>query len=478
MQGPSSPSPRCLVLDLGGGSGRAMLAEWGEDGLSLSELHRFSGYETRLPDGPAWDLDRLLKGIEEGLGAAARAGGVASVGVDSWGVDFALLDETGRPVDQPRTHRHRRGARGLEALRTHHEAIAERTGAQILPFVTVFHLADWARRHPDLAAKAQHFLMIADLVAYRLSGTPACERSLARTSGLVDFRTGAWSPKILALAGMPSQPFVPLVAAGTRLGSLKPEIAERFGLGEAAVVAVAAHDTASAALALAPQDDEAFLVAGSWNIFGIEVPDGPIDAPARRAGFGLEGGVEGRALLVKSFAGLLLLRALRDQWAAATGEDIGFAEWGRLALASPAPAGVPDLSAPAFLDPVDLVGALRAADPDLSPGQPGPWARALYEGMALQIAGGIAAAERLRGAPIRAIRLGGGGARDETLCALIAHATGRPVLAGPVEASAAGNALVQFASLGLFPDITAARAAFRARTPLRRYEPTRGLEAA
>lgn len=462
---------RCLVFDLGGGSGRAILAEWDGAGLRLVELHRFAGYETRLPDGPAWDLETLFAGIEAGLRAAARAGGVEAIGVDSWGVDFALLGADGQPVDQPRTHRHERGLCGLEALRPHHAAIARATGAQVLPFVTLFHLRDWSANHPGKAADARHFLMIADLVAHRLSGAIACEATLARTAGLVGLAGGTWDPELLALAGMGEGAFGPIVPAGTVLGPLRPDLAERTGLGPVPVVAVAAHDTASAALALAPDDDEAFLIAGSWNLLGLEVPDGAIDGEAIEAGFGLEGGVEGRAILVRSCQGLHLLRRLRDAWAHRTGEAIDFETWGRLALAAPAADAVPDLAVPAFMDPVDLLRTLRDACPTLPQDQPGPLARALYEGLARDVAAGLQAIERLRGRQIRQLRLGGGGARDPALCTLIARSIARPVVAGPVEASATGNALAQLAALGVFPSIAAGRARLRAGTKLRRFDP-------
>ncbi|MBB3999512.1 rhamnulokinase [Aureimonas pseudogalii] len=463
---------RALVLDLGGGSARAMLAECGEGGaIALTELHRFSGYETRVVDGPAWDLDALFGGVEAGLAAAAAAGRIGSIGVDGWGVDFALLGADGRPLETPRTHRHPRGLDGFEALRAHHELIAARTGAQPLPIVSVFHLVDWARCNRDAAAGVRQFLMIADLVAHHLTGVAACERTLARTAGLVDLATGDWDREILALTGLPAAAFGRLVPAGTILGPLAPELAARTGLGPVPVIAVAAHDTASAALALAPGDDEAFLVAGSWNLVGAEVPDGAISTQARAAGFGLEGGVEGRGLLLRSLPGMHLLRRLRAAWARRHGADIDFPRWSALALAAPPAALVPDLSRTAFLDPPDLLAALHAECPGLSQDEPGPLARALYEGLGREVAGALDTLETCLGRRFCAVRLGGGGAQDAAFCTLVASAARRPVLAGPVEASALGNALVQFAALGRFPSIEAGRRALAARLPIRRFEP-------
>ncbi len=174
----------CLVFDLGAGSGRAMLVEFTGDSLAVRELHRFSGYEVRLDDGPAWDVEAIRAGLREGLRRAADGPAIRSLAVDSWGVDFALVDQSGRLVDQPRTYRHPRGQRGMDALEAHHARIATRTGVQILPIITPFHLQDWAKHHPTLLDATERFLMTSDFYAFDLSGIAACENTLARTSGL------------------------------------------------------------------------------------------------------------------------------------------------------------------------------------------------------------------------------------------------------------------------------------------------------
>jgi rhamnulokinase len=466
-------SPCCLVFDLGGGSARAMLAQLEGGAIRLTELHRFTGYQTRLADGPALDIPALLSGIDAGLEAAAAAGGVDSIGVDGWGVDFVLLDEHGKLLDQPRTHRHPRGQHGMAALTASElERIAESTGIQLLPIVSLFHLCDWSKTHPELARKAARFLMIADLVALHLSGVAACERTLARTSGLLSAKTGDWDRAMLALTGLPDHVFGPLVAPGAALGQLSPALQSRTGLSAARVVAVAGHDTASAALCLAPAKDEAFLVCGSWILVGAEIADGSMPLDVQKQGFGLEGGVEGRGLLVRSLQGMHLLRGLRDAWARRTGTEPSFPDIAEAAdRANPAAPAI-NPSDPLFVDAVDMIEALRAHCPKLNHDDLGELARAVYVGLAAEVTISLDCLEALTARPIRRIKLGGGGADDPVLCRMIANASGREVLAGPVEASAMGNAMAQFTALGAFASMRAAQARGSAGCDVRSYPPS------
>ncbi len=373
---------RCLVIDLGAGSGRAMLAEFVDGRLSIRALTRFTGYEVREADGPAWSIDIIRDGIRKGLETAASFGAVDSVAIDSWGVDFVLIDAKGDIVDPPRTYRHPRGGVGLAALAAHHDRIAARTGLQIIPIATLFHLSQWAKDNPDKLERAEQVLMIADYFAFSLSGVARCERTLARTTGFLSVETNDWDEEIIDLASLPQRIFGPIVPAGTVLGPLRPDLASLPGLDGTRVVSAAGHDTACAAFALAPEPGEAFAVCGSWNLLGVDVPAGYLPQETGPWGFGLEGGVGARAILDRALPGLFLMRRLQDSLAARRGETVDFARLSALALAADpsTPAIAP--SDPLFFDPVDMVAAMEDHLPSLKGASIGALARSLYVGLA------------------------------------------------------------------------------------------------
>lgn len=448
---------RCLVFDLGAGSGRAMLVEFSDGRLSVRPLNRFSGYEIRMDDGPAWAMDVIRAGIHEGLSKAAAVGTIASVAVDSWGVDFALLDEGGALIDTPRTYRHPRGAKGMSALAAYHGRIAERTGVQMLPIATVFHLSQWARDNPGKVPDIRHFVMVADLFTYELSGVVACEKTLSRTSGLLAIDGSDWDREVIDYCGLPEPIFGRLVDAGTILGPLCPELVSNGALATTKVIAAAGHDTAGAAFALAPAEGEAFAVCGSWNLLGADIPEGHLPQNAHREGFGVEGGIGGRGLLTRSLPGLFLVRRLRDSWKARTGEDIDFPTLGGMALAADPETSAVVPSAPFFFDPVDMVEAMHLFQPALKTAGIDALCRALYVGLAREAAACILQLGDLSGAPIHTIRVGGGGSRDAAWLRFLADESGCRIIAGPVEASVVGSALIQFVALGAIPSFAAAR---------------------
>lgn len=460
----NTDATRCLVFDLGAGSGRAMLVEFTGDSLAVRELHRFSGYEVRLDDGPAWDVEAIRAGLREGLRRAADGPAIRSLAVDSWGVDFALVDQSGRLVDQPRTYRHPRGQRGMDALEAHHARIATRTGVQILPIITPFHLQDWAKHHPTLLDATERFLMTSDFYAFDLSGIAACENTLARTSGLVNVHSGDWDAEVLHLAGLPGRMFPHIVPSGTPLGRLKPELATGPALENTEVIAAAGHDTACAAFALAPRAGEAFAVCGSWILVGVEVPEGHLPEAAIGLGLGLEGGIGGRAILTRSLPGLFLMRRLRDSWKARSGEDVDFATLGRQAReADPATPAI-DVTHGLFFDPQDMVGAMQEFNPILKDRAIGDLARALYLGLARAVTNSVAELSQFSEKPIEAIRVGGGGGQDAAWRHFLEAASGCHVQAGLVEASVVGNALVQLVGLKALLSFEAAQALARRAT--------------
>ena len=454
---------RCLVCDLGAGSGRVMLATHDGDRLDLVEIHRFDGYAVERSDGPHWNVATLLAGVDEGLRRARVVGGpVDSIGVDSWGLDYALFTAEGTLVGEPHHYRHARSARGFRLFPGGAADLFATTGAQDLPVNTLFQLHDEARHHPERHRGATRLLMMADVVNHHLTGMFRSEVTLARTSGLLEAATDAWSRVLCDRAGIPFGLLQPTIRAGERYGTLRPGLAEPLGWGPVPVMAVAAHDTASAVAALRLEDGSGFLICGSWLLFGVEQEGINTCDAVRRAGFGNEGGVQGRTFLVKSLDGLHLIRKLRTSWRGRYGEDLSFAEISRRAAeARPAPgARVIDPADPLFFDPPDMIAALGKAFAqrgEPAPVEVGGLALTVYAGLAAKVAAAVQDLEAVLGRTLPALTLCGGGAQDPLLRSLVAEATGKPLRLGPVEASAWGNAMMQLRGLGVVKSLDEGR---------------------
>lgn len=455
-----------------------MLASLRGGALDLTELLRFPSAERAGPDGLRWDMAALRGQLRDGLRAAAQTGlPIASVGIDSWGLDFGLLDAGGHLLGDPFHYRDPRSQRGHAASPIPDTALADLTDAQVLPVNTLFQLIADLRARPALLARADRLLMMADLLAHWLTGVARNELTLTRTTGLHSWATGGWSREILDRAGIPARLFGDIVAPGTVLGPLRPDLAMDCGLGPVPVIAVASHDTASAVSALPLGPAEAFLIAGSWNLIGFEAERLP--AGLRAAGFGVEGGAEGRGLITRSLDGFVLLRQLRDDLAA-RGQAMDFAGLSTQARAALTRGAAPalDTSDPALLGPDGFVAAARRqfqARGLTAPGDAGGLALALYLGLIDGIADAVRRLARLTGAPVRALRMGGGGAQDAFFCDLLAARLDMPVLAGPIEASATGNAVFQLIGLGQMPDLTAARGLIAGSDAIRSFRPDPSL---
>jgi len=466
-----------LVLDLGAGSGRAVLATYDGSVLSTRELTRFSGLALPMEDGLHWDGVALLRHVDAALEAAAKAtrGRLHGIGVDSWGLDYGLVDGTGRLLVPPYHYRNERGRRGQEAGTLFREEIFRRSGAQDLGINTVYQLLDECRQHTERIRGAERLLMMADFVNHHLTGVARSEWTLARTSGLAALNSQDWDSDLCGRLGIPTRLLSPIMRAGDTIGCLRAPLAAAAGLDEVPVLAVAAHDTASAVAALPLRAGDAFLVCGSWSMLGVEVPEGRLDEPARQAGFALEGGVKGHASLIHSVNGLHLIQKLRSDWQSRTGADISFA--GIAASARSAFArgvqGEVDPDDAAFFDPphiIDLILKTCAAKGQDIPMEIGALALAVYRGLAQQIRQGIHRLSLL-GHPVHSIALCGGGARDDTFCRIVADVTGLVVRVGPVEASTYGNAILQLMGLGLIPSLSAGRQLVANSVTFKEYQP-------
>ncbi len=453
-----SETNRAIVVDLGAGSGRVILAELHTSTIMLRELYRFDGFSIEAEGGPAWDFGVLFAGICEGL-RRAEPFAPATVGVDSWGLDFALLDDMGRQIAPILQYRHPRSMIGRTAVTIEDGELQKITGGQILPVLTLFQLAGERETSPGRLAQARLVLPVASLVVWHLTGYAAVERSLARTTGLYSLEEDTWHPDLLELAGIPPEVMPPIMEAGTSAGEIITALPGGGQLGP--VVLTASHDTAAAVLGLPVDPQDVFLIAGSWNLVGWRVeqavPPAPLELEAAlAAGFGCEGGAGGCCFMVKSFNGLHLMRKLRDAWSNRHGAMVGWDELARLIAAAPDGPKISP-SNPKYFVPKDLLAEI-SADTGMGQNDLGGAARAILAGMAADIAGAVAEIERVRGHPAARIVVGGGGVRDVAFLREVSRATGLEIIRGPVEASATGNALMQFVASGALPDLAAGRA--------------------
>ena len=443
-----------LAFDLGASGGRAVLGRFDGDRLRLSEVHRFPNEPVRLPDGLHWDVLRLFAEVKRGLALCEeKYGRPASIGVDTWGVDFALLDRRGALLENPYHYRDSRTEGMLEEAfrRVSQEEIFERTGIQFMRWNTLYQLLSMALAALPLLEAAETFLMMPDLFNYWLSGRAVCEFTDATTTQCYDPRAGGWAVSILERLGIPSR-FAEVVPPGTVLGPLVPSVAEETGLGDVPVVAPACHDTAAAVAAVpAGGEDWAYISSGTWSLVGIEVRE-PIITPASLAGnVTNEGGVAGTFRFLKNVAGLWLVQECRRVWAQ-QGEECSYDELTRMAEAAP--------PFPALIDPDDP-----------PPEGQGSIVRCALESLALKCRYVLERIEEMRGRPIRVVHIVGGGSRSRALCQFTANASGRPVVAGPAEATATGNILVQALALGHLSSPEEARAVVRRSFELPTYEP-------
>lgn len=469
---PPSSSPRFAAVDLGASSGRVMVGRVGPGSLDVEEVHRFRNTPVRTGPTLHWDILALYAGVLDGLRAAGQ---VASVGIDSWAVDYGLLDADGALLGNPVHYRDPRteGIADQVWARVPAAELYGATGLQYAPFNTLYQLTA-ARGTPQLAA-ARHALLIPDLLTYWLTGRLGTELTNASTTQLVDPRTRDWSYEVAGRLGIDLGLFPPLRQPGDPAGLLAPHVLADTGLvGDVPVTAVASHDTASAVAAVPAADGArfAYLCTGTWSLAGLELDAPVLTEESRKANFTNELGVDGTVRYLRNIMGLWLLQECLRAWRMTDPGALLAAAAEAEPLRSVVDAGSPEFLAPGRM-PERMAEACRASG-QASPASPAETVRCVLDSLALAHRRALADAQRLTGRTVDVIHLVGGGVRNGLLCQLTADACGLPLLAGPAEASALGNILVQARAHGLILDRAEARALVAHSMPPTRYEPRGG----
>ena len=476
-----------LALDLGAESGRAILGTLDDGRLALSELHRFTtgadSFPTNYPregrsgSSLVWDAVRIWNEVKKGIRAAAQKAPLASVGVDTWGVDFGLLDEHGALLGMPFHYRDNRTDGMLEEAfaRMPKEEIYRITGIQFMQISTLYQLLSMAIGQSPQLKIAHKFLMMADLMHYWLSGTAAVEFTNATTTQCLDSRERNWSTEILDAMQLPREIFPRVVMPGTRLGGLRPELATELGCNPSVIVP-ATHDTGAAVSAVpAERGDYAWISSGTWSIVGMNVPEPVITPLSLRYNFTNEGGLDGSYRFSKNVMGLWIVQQCRSQWQQ-EGRDYTYSQLTEMAAQAP--------HLKAFIDPdySEFLGMGSMADKVVEycrlTGQPlpeneGEVLRAVLQGLALRYRYVIEKLEEVSERKTAVVHVIGGGAQNRLLNQFTADALGRLVLAGPVEATAVGNLITQARAAGSIEDSSQGTAIIRNSFPIETFQPGR-----
>jgi rhamnulokinase len=465
------------AVDLGASSGRVMLVDIAPDRLVLQEISRFPNQPVEVAGQLHWDIRALYDGVLDGLRRAIElAPDLSAVGIDSWAVDYGLLGPDGELLGDPVHYRDSRteGVVDLVHAVLSAEELYAVTGLQQQPFNTLVQLVS-AAGESDLLA-AQRLLLIPDLLGYWLTGRVGAERTNASTTQMYDVTSGTWATGLLDRLDLPTRILPELVAAGTVIGPLRPEVQAALGATDhLQLVAVGSHDTASAVVGVPAADEHfAYISSGTWSLVGVELDHPVLTAAARAANFTNEGGVDGTIRFLRNVMGLWLVQESLRTWAA-EGDPVDLAELLAQAADLPALTSLVDPDDPSLLPPGDQparIAALCASAGEPVPTSHAETLRTIVDSLALAYRRAVRTAAELSGRRVDVIHVVGGGANNTLLCQLTADACGVPVLAGPVEAAAIGSALVQGRSLGaLSGDLAQLRSVVRQTQQVTRYEP-------
>lgn len=467
---------RYLAVDLGAESGRVMLGTLTDDCIDLTELHRFANVPVDQDGSLTWDLDALFREIQTGLAKAAQLNlPIDGVSVDSWGVDYVLLDNAGDVMPPSYHYRDARNKVAAEDLlkKIPWDEIYEETGLQFIAFNTLFQLA---AETPERLRRAKLILPMADAFNHWLSGVAAAELSAASTTQLYDPRKRRWSPRLLKILDLSPDKLPKIFSSGTQLGPLLPEIAAETGLAGVEVVAGLSHDT-GAAVAAVPVTDEsgdwAFLSSGTWSLIGAELREPLIDERARACNFTNEIGYDHRVRFLRNVIGLWLIQECRRRWAE-EGMGYNYAELKKMASEAEPFAHLIDPDDERFFNPVDMPAEISTFCLETGQAEPsshGAFVRCALESLALLYRKRIEALSELTGRTFSRLHVIGGGSRNELLNQFTADALGIPVIAGPAEATALGNVAAQALAMGKLPSLKEARRRIAKSSDLRTFHP-------
>jgi rhamnulokinase len=471
---PSDKGAWVAAVDLGATSGRVMLGHVGPDQLSVEAVHRFSNDPVRVTDGLHWNILELYRNLLIGLRkAVVEQPDLAGVGIDSWAVDYGLVSGD-RLINNPFHYRDERTARGVDLVHkiADHASLYATNGLQFQPFNSIYQLA--VDQEAGVIDDTTRMLMLPDLLGFWLTGEQIGERTNASTTGLLDVSTGSWNATLIDKLSLPRSLFPSLVDPGSRVGLLRDDLAAEVGAA-LDVIAVGSHDTASAVVGVPmTEPGAAYISSGTWSLVGVELDRPVLTEESREANFTNEGGVDGKIRYLRNVMGMWLLSESIRTWER-EGQTVELTTLLAQAAAITTPVAIFDANHPSLLPPGDMpkrITELCVAAGTAAPDSPPEFARSIVESLAEAYAAAIDDAERLSGSKINMVHIVGGGSQNTLLCQLTANRTGRRVLAGPVEATAIGNVLIQGRAAGLVDGELSELRALVARTfPLAEYQP-------
>jgi len=473
-----------LAFDLGAESGRAVIGFFDGEKVRLEDVHRFANQPVRLLDTLYWDTLRLFAELKRGLAMAVTTHGAEfeGIGIDTWGVDFGLLGKDDVLLGNPRHYRDHATDGMLEIAFgiVPRAEIYQRTGIQFMQINSLYQLLSMQRAESPLLDAAQTLFFTPDLLNFWFTGVKTTEFSIASTSQMVDPNTRNWATDLIRKFGLSPHLFTDIVSPGTRIGPIRADIATEAGCGPIPVFAPGEHDTASAVIAVpASTPDYAYISSGTWSLMGIETPEPRISEATLQANFTNEGGACGTIRFLKNIMGLWLVQECRRTWAR-QGHDHSYADLTALAAEAPAFGPLIEPDDPAFLAPDDMIAAMHAfctRTGQTPPDSIGATVRCCLESLALKYRWTLEKLESFRWKRIETIHIVGGGTQNRLLCQLAADATNRTVIAGPVEATAIGNVLMQALGRGHISSLDQARAIVRRSFDLETYPPSPNRDA-